>query len=127
MILPQLPLYAIAIICGLFSFLVTRLSMPRIIKKLKDADIVGNYVTSWNQTYITNIDLYGVPSETLNGQSSLGFYDACWSAGTTNTSYVAFLGGYSDNGAYDGAFARNFAYGASYASWSRRGRITMNE
>ena len=40
-ILPQLPLYVIAIICGLLSFLVTRLSMPRIIKKLEDADIVG--------------------------------------------------------------------------------------
>ena len=41
MILPQLPLYVIAIICGLLSFFVTRLSMPRIIKKLEDADIVG--------------------------------------------------------------------------------------
>ena len=41
MILPQLPLYAIALICGLLSFFVTRLSMPRIIKKLEDADIVG--------------------------------------------------------------------------------------
>ena len=92
-----------------------------------DADIVGNYVTSWNQTYITNIDLYGVPSETLNGQSSLGFYDACWSAGTTNTSYVAFLGGTSYYGASGGAFARAFIGDASYATWGRRGRITMNE
>jgi len=40
-ILPQLPLYVIAIICGLLSFLVTRLSMPRIIRKLEAADIVG--------------------------------------------------------------------------------------
>lgn len=40
-ILPQLPLYAIAIICGIASFLVTRLSMPKIIKKLEDAEIVG--------------------------------------------------------------------------------------
>ncbi len=41
MILPQLPLYIIAAICGLLSFLVTRLSMPRIIRKLQDANIVG--------------------------------------------------------------------------------------
>ena len=47
-ILPQLPLYAIAIICGLLSFLVTRVSMPRIIKKLEDANIVGKDIhKSW--------------------------------------------------------------------------------
>ena len=40
-ILPQLPLYVIAIICGLLAFSVTHLSMPRIIKKLEKADIVG--------------------------------------------------------------------------------------
>ena len=39
MILPQLPLYAIAIICGLLSFAVTRLTMPRIIRKLEAADM----------------------------------------------------------------------------------------
>ena len=49
MILPQLPLYAIAIICGLFSFFATRLSMPKIIKKLRDADIVGKDLhKSWH-------------------------------------------------------------------------------
>lgn len=48
MILPQLPLYAIAIICGLLSFFVTRLSMPKIIKKLEDANIVGKDIhKSW--------------------------------------------------------------------------------
>ena len=48
MILPQLPLYVIAIICGLFSFLVTHLSMPLIIKKLENADIVGKDIhKSW--------------------------------------------------------------------------------
>jgi len=47
-ILPQLPLYAIAIICGLLSFFVTRLTMPKIIKKLEDADIVGKDIhKSW--------------------------------------------------------------------------------
>ena len=47
-ILPQLPLYAIAIICGLLSFLVTRLTMPRIIRKLEAADIVGKDIhKSW--------------------------------------------------------------------------------
>ena len=40
-LLPQLPLYVIAIICGLLAFLVTHLSMPRIIRKLEKADIVG--------------------------------------------------------------------------------------
>ena len=48
MILPQLPLYAIAIICGLLSFAVTRLVMPRIIAKLEAADIVGKDIhKSW--------------------------------------------------------------------------------
>ncbi|MBQ2652228.1 MAG: multidrug transporter [Methanobrevibacter sp.] len=48
MILPQLPLYAIAIICGLLSFFVTRLLMPKIIKKLEEADIVGKDIhKSW--------------------------------------------------------------------------------
>lgn len=48
MILPQLPLYAIALICGLLSFFVTRLSMPRIIRKLEAADIVGKDIhKSW--------------------------------------------------------------------------------
>ena len=41
MVLPQLPLYVIAIICGLLSFFVTRFSMPKIIRKLEDANIVG--------------------------------------------------------------------------------------
>ena len=48
MILPQLPLYAIAIICGLISFFVTRISMPMIIRKLEDAGIVGKDIhKSW--------------------------------------------------------------------------------
>ena len=47
-ILPQLPLYVIAIICGIISFLVTRMSMPRIIRKLESADIVGRDIhKSW--------------------------------------------------------------------------------
>ena len=48
MILPQLPLYAIAIICGLLSFFVTRITMPKIIQKLEAADIVGKDIhKSW--------------------------------------------------------------------------------
>lgn len=48
MILPQIPLYGIAIICGLLSFFVSRLTMPRIIKKLEAADIVGKDIhKSW--------------------------------------------------------------------------------
>ena len=48
MILPQLPLYVIAIICGLLSFSVTRLLMPKIIRKLEEADIVGKDIhKSW--------------------------------------------------------------------------------
>lgn len=48
MILPQLPLYVIAIICGLLSFFVTRLLMPKIIRKLEEADIVGKDIhKSW--------------------------------------------------------------------------------
>ena len=47
-ILPQMPLYVIAIICGLLSFSVTRLFMPKIIQKLEEADIVGKDIhKSW--------------------------------------------------------------------------------
>ena len=47
-ILPQLPLYAIALICGLLSFAMTRLFMPKIIKKLEEAEIVGKDIhKSW--------------------------------------------------------------------------------
>ena len=48
MILPQILLYGIALICGLLSFFVSRLTMPRIIKKLEAADIVGKDIhKSW--------------------------------------------------------------------------------
>lgn len=48
MILPQIPLYGIALICGLLSFFVSKLTMPRIIKKLEAADIVGKDIhKSW--------------------------------------------------------------------------------
>lgn len=48
MILPQVPLYVIAIICGIISFLVTRLAMPKIIRMLEQAEIVGKDIhKSW--------------------------------------------------------------------------------
>ena len=48
MILPQIPLYGIALICGLLSFFVTRLTMPRMIRKLEAANIVGQDIhKSW--------------------------------------------------------------------------------
>lgn len=47
--LTNLPLVIIALICGVLSFLVTKLSMPRIIRKLKKADIVGKDLhKSWH-------------------------------------------------------------------------------
>jgi UDP-N-acetylglucosamine--dolichyl-phosphate N-acetylglucosaminephosphotransferase len=47
-ILPQLPLYVIAIVCGILSFLATRIVMPKIIRKMKEADIVGKDIhKSW--------------------------------------------------------------------------------
>ena len=48
MILQKITLYGIALICGLLSFFVSRLTMPRIIKKLEAADIVGKDIhKSW--------------------------------------------------------------------------------
>ena len=48
MILPQIPLYGIALICGLLYFFVTRLTMPRMIRKLEAANIVGKDIhKSW--------------------------------------------------------------------------------
>ena len=101
---------------------------------IANADITGTYATNWSQTYITDIDLYGVPEDTTGatgestqytGSSSRGFFDACWS--NTGASQVAYLGGGSDLGARVGAFARAFSNDASSAYWSRRGRITMNK
>lgn len=39
--IPHMPLFIIAAICGLISFAVTRLVMPKLIKKLENAEIVG--------------------------------------------------------------------------------------
>ena len=48
MILPQLPLYVIAIICGILSLSTTRWIMPKIIEKLENAGIVGKDIhKSW--------------------------------------------------------------------------------
>ena len=48
MILPQIQLYGIALICGLLSFFVNRLTMPRMIRKLEAANIVGKDIhKSW--------------------------------------------------------------------------------
>ena len=54
-ILPQMPLYVIAIICGLLSFSVTRLFMPKIIQKLEEADIVWNNIRICNRNVFWNL------------------------------------------------------------------------
>lgn len=60
MILPQLPLYGIAIICGLLSFAVTKLTMPRIIRKLEDADIVGKDIHKSLKPVVAEMGGFGI-------------------------------------------------------------------
>lgn len=46
--IPTMPLIVIAAICGILSFVLTRLVMPRLIKKLEKAEIVGKDIhKSW--------------------------------------------------------------------------------
>lgn len=87
------------------------------------ADVTGTYATNWSQSYISKIDVFGVPTA-VEGSSSSGFFDAAWSA--TGTDRVAYLGGNSGSGDVCGGFARSFGDAASYTYWSRRGRVTMN-
>lgn len=91
--------------------------------------VTGTYPTSSN--YISNIDVYGVPSpagETWGDSawagSSLGFYDYAYL--DTGGSRVAYLGGISNGGDRCGGFARIFYSGAAGEGWDRRGRVTMN-
>jgi len=87
--------------------------------------------------YVTDIDVYGVPcSLYLDGGSDYkkgvgsntsGFYDAMWAYNPgSGFDRVAYLGGSSNIGVSCGGFARDFYTDASYASWYRRGRVTMN-
>ena len=91
---------------------------------ISHADITGT-IPSMSSTWIFDIDLYGVPSNIVGGSSSQGFFDAGWS-NTTANSRIAYLGGSSNNGDYDGVFARSFNLVASDGYWSLRGRLTMN-
>ena len=74
-------------------------------------------------SYISKIDVFGVPTA-IGASSESGFYDGGWS--NAYGTRVAYLGGTSNGGAFDGAFARDFDSDASYQSWRRRGRVTMN-
>ena len=92
-----------------------------------DAQFYGTYIAGSTITgkYISKIDLFGVPTE-ANASSSTGFYDGFWANGLAD-SRVAYLGGSSDDGLIDGAFARSFGDDAPAAYWAWRGRITMNK
>ena len=87
--------------------------------------------------YVTNIDVYGVPSDlyvdgvdgnhNVNGTSTTGFYDAMYAYNTTSSfDRVAYLGGISNDGGTCGGFARDFLNVATNEDWDRRGRVTMN-
>jgi UDP-N-acetylglucosamine--dolichyl-phosphate N-acetylglucosaminephosphotransferase len=56
----ELQLYAVAIICGISSFLITKLSMPRIIKKLENADIVGKDIHKILKPIVAEMGGFGI-------------------------------------------------------------------
>ena len=89
---------------------------------LTDADVTGTYPTNMSGSYITKMDLWGVPTA-INGSSSTGLYDGGWS--NTGTSRVAYLGGASHHGALDGSWARDFNGDAGASAWLLRGRLTL--
>ena len=60
MILPQIPLYGIALICGLLSFFVTRLTMPRMIRKLEAANIVGKDIHKSRKPIVAEMGGFGI-------------------------------------------------------------------
>jgi hypothetical protein len=88
-----------------------------------NSDVSGTYLTNMSSSYISDIDVYGVPTE-VAGSSTTGFYDAAWSS--TGSDRVAYLGGLSYLGDGCGGFARRFDLAASDPFWARRGRVTMN-
>lgn len=88
-----------------------------------NADIIGTYANSWSGSWITNIDLWGVPTS-VGSSSSTGFYDGCWSS--PYATRCAYLGGTSSDGSLDGGFARSFYADTGYVGWGWRGRSTMN-
>lgn len=88
-----------------------------------NADIITTSpLTSDQESYIKNIDLWGVP-QVVGGSSSTGFYDGFWC--TAADSRVAWLGGRSYDGAVVGGFARAFDNDAAFSYWNRRCRGTI--
>lgn len=59
-ILPQLPLYAIGLICGIISLVVTRAVMPKIIKKLEDANITGKDIHKIYKPIVAEMGGFGI-------------------------------------------------------------------
>lgn len=58
--IPPIPLYIIAIVCGVMSCLVTKLSMPRIIRKLENADIVGKDLHKTFKPIVAEMGGFGI-------------------------------------------------------------------
>lgn len=57
---PQLPLYLIAIICGIVSLAVTRAAMPRIITKLEKANITGKDIHKSLKPIVAEMGGFGI-------------------------------------------------------------------
>lgn len=95
---------------------------------IANADVTGT-IPSMSSSYISKIDVYGVPTaagdDATIQASDRGFFDCGWSNVTVG-SRVAYLGGDSYYGAGCGAFARGFFSVASGQNWGWRGRVTMN-
>lgn len=89
-----------------------------------NADVVGTYPTTLDNSYFGNADLWGVPTNTSGGSSSTRYCDAAWS--NTGSDRVAYLGGRSVLGSSVGGFARAFDAVAGASAWDWRGRSTMN-
>jgi hypothetical protein len=88
-----------------------------------NADIIGTYNTSLNSSWITNVDIYGIPV-TVGSSSSTGFYDGAWSINSSKY-YISALGGWSNSDLYAGGFSRLISTTPDYSSNNIRGKATL--
>ena len=88
-----------------------------------NADIIGTYNTALSSSWITNMDIYGIPV-TVGSSSSTGFYDGAWSSNSSKY-YISALGGSSSHSLYAGGFSRLITTTPDYAFNNIRGRATL--
>ena len=89
-----------------------------------ECEVEHDYPTNLSETYAKNVSELGIATEG-GGSASSGFFDGNWS--NTSDDRIFYAGGNSNYGAVCGPFARGVNSDASYADWSRRGRVALRK